>query len=228
MQLNILSNNMTECKTNQATTTTIIMIKNTLAIESIATHPDFRHLASIADISVDLRYASPHNFVGRDLYAPVDCAWLHQHAAQSLERAVAWLKQERGDVSLRVLDALRPQRVQEALWAALQGTDLLMYLANPVRGSIHSFGMAVDITLVDLSGHELDMGTPFDDLSERSHPAKEAALLAKNELTAQQIRHRQLLRDAMRHGGFVGISSEWWHFDCGDRDLVRSEYTRIL
>jgi len=203
-------------------------MNNTLAIESITTHPDFMRLASIADISVDLRYASPHNFVGRNLYAPVDCAWLHQHAAQSLERAVAWLKQERGDVSLRVLDALRPQRVQEALWAALQGTDLLMYLANPERGSIHSFGMAVDITLVDQAGHELDMGTPFDDLSERSHPAKEAALLAKNEITAQQISHRQLLRDAMRHGGFVGISSEWWHFDCGDRDLVRNEYTRIL
>ena len=203
------------------------MIK-TLPIESIATHPDFRHLTTIDGISVDLRYASPNNFVGRDLYAPVDCAWLHQHAAEGLERAVAWLARERSEVSFRVLDALRPQRVQEALWSSLQGTDLLMYLANPVRGSIHSFGMAVDITLVDRDGKELDMGTPFDDLSERSHPALENALLAKNEITVQQISHRQLLRDAMHHAGFAGIGSEWWHFDFGDRDIVRAQYTRIL
>ena len=125
-------------------------------------------------------------------------------------------------------DALRPQRVQEALWAALEGTPLRMYLANPVRGSIHSFGMAVDITIVDAQGHELDMGTPFDDLSERSHPKLEAEQLAKNQITQPQINNRCLLREAMQHGGFAGISTEWWHFDCGDRDVVRAQYTRIL
>ena len=122
----------------------------------------------------------------------------------------------------------RSQRVQEQLWAALQGTDLLGYLANPVRGSIHSFGMAVDITLVDRSGNELDMGTPFDDLSERSHPALEDEMLARGELSAEQIANRRLLRAAMIPGGFTGISSEWWHFDCGDRNVVRAEYTRVL
>ena len=142
--------------------------------------------------------------------------------------AVAWLARERADLRLLVLDALRPQRVQEQLWDALQGTDLLGYLANPVRGSIHSFGMAVDITLVDQNGDELAMGTPFDDLSERSHPALEEAMLSRGEITTRQIGNRQLLRDAMYEGGFKGINSEWWHFDCGDRDLVRAEYTRIL
>ena len=200
----------------------------TLPVESIADHPDFRPLASIAGITVDLRYASANNFVGRDLYSPLDCGWLHQHAAEGLEKAVRWLALSRPDVGLLVLDALRPQRVQEQLWAALQGTDLLGYLANPVRGSIHSFGMAVDITLVDRNGNELDMGTPFDDLSERSHPALEDTMLARGELSAEQIANRRLLRDAMIHGGFIGISSEWWHFDCGDRNVVRAEYTRVL
>ena len=88
--------------------------------------------------------------------------------------------------------------------------------------------MAVDITLVDREGRELDMGTPFDDLTERSHPALEDAMLARGELNAAQIANRQLLRDAMAHGGFKGINSEWWHFDCGDRDVVRAEYTRVL
>ena len=141
---------------------------------------------------------------------------------------MAWLKQKRPQLRPLVLDALRPQRVQEQLWEALQGTELLGYLANPVRGSIHSFGMAVDITLVDNSGKELDMGTLFDDLTERSHPALESAMLLRGELSATQIGNRQLLRDAMHEGGFKGINSEWWHFDCGDRDVVRAEYTRIL
>ena len=197
-------------------------------VESIASHPDFRPLSSIAGVSVELRYGTADNFVGRDLYSPLDCAWLHRHAAEGLEKTVAWLARERADLSLLILDALRPQRVQEQLWDALQGTDLLGYLANPVRGSIHSFGMAVDITLVDKNGEELAMGTPFDDLSERSHPALEESMLSRGEITTRQIGNRQLLRDAMYEGGFKGISSEWWHFDCGDRDAVRAEYTRIL
>ena len=203
-------------------------MQRTQPVESISSHPDFRPLSSVAGIGVELRYASADNFVGRDLYSPLDCAWLHRHAAEGLEKAVAWLALERPGVGMLVLDALRPQRVQEQLWEALQGTDLLSYLANPVRGSIHSFGMAVDITLVDSQGCPFDMGTPFDDLSERSHPALENAMRARGELNETQVDNRQLLRDAMRAGGFSGINSEWWHFDCGNRDLVRAEYTRIL
>ena len=200
----------------------------TLTCEEIAGHPAFRHLDSVAGIAVDLRYATPDNFVGRDLYTPLDCAWLHRDAAAALERVVAWLAERQPDCKVLVLDALRPQRVQEQLWQALQGTELLGYIADPARGSIHSFGMALDLTLLDAQGRELDMGTGFDDLSERSHPALEARLLAGGELTRQQIDNRRLLRDAMFQAGWVGINSEWWHFDCGDRLLVRRDYTRVL
>lgn len=197
------------------------------AISDIAACPQFRHLSSVAGIAVDLRYATPHNFVGRDLYSPYDCAWLHQDAAAALEQTVAWLAANRPGYTALVLDALRPQRVQQQLWDALDGTGLQMYLADPARGSIHSFGMALDITLLDQTGREVDMGTGFDDLTERSHPAREAVLLARGELTQAQVGNRQLLRDAMAHAGFVGISSEWWHYDFGDRDLVRQTYQRV-
>jgi D-alanyl-D-alanine dipeptidase len=200
----------------------------TVASEDVAGSPEFRHLASIEGIAIDLRYATANNFVGRDLYSPFDCAWLHVQAAQALEKVVAWLRARRPGCTPLVLDALRPQRVQQQLWDALDGTDLQMYLANPVRGSIHSYGMALDITILDEHGRELDMGTGFDDMTELSHPALEAAHLAGGQLTAQQLANRLLLREAMNEAGFVGIRTEWWHFDCGDRELVRQTFRRVL
>ena len=200
----------------------------TIASEDVAHDPAFRHLSSIKGIAVDLRYATPNNFVGRDLYAPYDCAWLHRDAAAALERVVAWLRARRPDCTPLVLDALRPQRVQQQLWDALAGTDLQMYLAEPQRGSIHSFGMALDLTLLDDRGRELDMGTGFDDMTALSHPALEAGFLAGGELTPAQVANRRLLRDAMFQAGFVGINTEWWHFDCGDRNVVRATFRRVL
>ncbi|MTV38542.1 M15 family metallopeptidase [Duganella radicis] len=196
--------------------------------EAIPGHPDFRRLDSVAGIAVDLRYATADNFVGRDLYSPLDCHWLHKDAAAALERAVAWLAARKPEYTLLVLDALRPQRVQEQLWTALQGTDLLTYIAEPTRGSIHSFGMALDLTLRDADGRELDMGTGFDDLSEHSHPALEQQLHARGELSQRHIDNRRWLRAAMLNNGWHGINTEWWHFDCGDRQHVREHYTRVL
>ena len=191
-------------------------------------HAAFRHLSTIGGIDIDLRYAGPHNFIGRDLYSPYDCAWLHADAAEALERVVAWLAVARPGARALVLDALRPQRVQQELWDALAGTDLQLYLAEPARGSIHSYGMALDITLLDDAGHEFDMGTGFDDMTELSHPALEEGFLARGDLTQQQVDNRQLLRAAMFQAGFVGIKTEWWHFDCGDRDRVRNQFRRVL
>ena len=200
----------------------------TLASEDIAGSEAFRHLSSIAGIAVDLRYAGANNFVGRDLYAPFDCAWLHVEAATALEQAVAWLADTAPGHTLLVLDALRPQRVQQQLWDALEGTGLQMYLAHPARGSIHSYGMALDVTILDPQGRELDMGTGFDDMSDLSHPALEDGFLATGKLSQEQVDHRRLLRGAMCGAGFLGITTEWWHFDCGDRERVRTTFRRVL
>jgi D-alanyl-D-alanine dipeptidase len=199
-----------------------------VSCESIASNPDFRPLASVDNLRVDLRYATAANFMRRDMYSPLDCAWAHRDALDGLTRAITWLTRQRRNVHLCVLDALRPQRVQEAMWAALEGTPLTEYLASPERGSIHSFGMAIDATLVDDDGQEYDMGTAFDDMTELSHPGLEAAFLKAGALDAEHVSNRHLLREAMRRGGFTGISTEWWHFDCGDRTQVRATYARVL
>jgi zinc D-Ala-D-Ala dipeptidase len=195
--------------------------------EHIASHPDFCRLSEIPGVAVDLRYAGPHNFVGRDLYGTLDCAWLHRLAAEGLERAAARLAHDAPDTRVLVLDALRPHRVQVRLWEHLDGTGLRQYVADPALGSIHTFGMALDVTLVDVAGRELDMGSGFDEMNERSHPRLEAAHLASGVLAPAQVRHRELLRSAMSAGGFNGIDNEWWHFDMLDRSHVRQHFIRV-
>jgi len=195
--------------------------------EDIASHPDFRRLSSIPEVAVDLRYAGLRNFVGRDLYGALDCSWLHRLAAEGLERAAEQLAREAPGHRLLVLDALRPHRVQVQLWDHLDGTGLRQYVADPARGSIHSFGMALDATLIDATGRELDMGTGFDEMTELSHPRLEAQHLASGALTRMQLQHRALLRRVLTLGNFNGIDNEWWHFDMLDRQHVRQHFTRI-
>lgn len=195
--------------------------------EHITADSGFRHLSSITDITVDLRYASSRNFVGRDLYGALDCAWLHELAAAGLESAVVCLASEAPGHRVLVLDALRPNRVQVQLWKHLDGSGLRQYVADPVRGSIHSFGMALDVTLLDAGGRELDMGSGFDEMSEVSHPRLEPVHLASGALTPIHIGNRELLRQVMAAGGFNGIENEWWHFDMLDRQHVRQHFTRI-
>jgi D-alanyl-D-alanine dipeptidase len=195
--------------------------------EDIASNPAFRRLSSVPHLAVDLRYAGVDNFVGRDLYGALDCAWLHHLAAAGLERAVTLLAREAPGHRLLVLDALRPHRVQIQLWDHLEGTDLRQYVADPARGSIHSFGMALDATLIDPEGRELDMGSGFDEMTQRSHPRLEAQHLASGELTAVQHRNRELLREALCQSGFRGIDNEWWHFEMLDRQHVRERFVRV-
>jgi zinc D-Ala-D-Ala dipeptidase len=199
----------------------------TVRCEDIASHPDFRRLATLAEVAVDLRYAGPDNFVGRDLYGDLDCAWLHRLAAEALSTAAAWLAREAAGHRLLVLDALRPHRVQVQLWDHLDGSGLRQYVADPARGSIHSFGMALDVTLLDAAGRELDMGSGFDEMTERSHPRLEARHLADAVLTEAQVHRRRLLRQAMGAGGFTGVDNEWWHFDLLDRTHVRQHFVRV-
>lgn len=200
---------------------------NSVRCEDVATHAEFRHLATLRDIAVDLRYAGVDNFVGRDLYGTLDCAWLHHLAATGLESAAALLAREAPGHRLLVLDALRPHRVQIELWDYLEGTDLRQYVADPALGSIHSFGMALDVTLLGPDGRELDMGTGYDEMRELSHPRLDAHHLATGELTPQQHRNRELLRDVLVRSGFQGIDNEWWHFDMLDRRHVRQTFTRV-
>lgn len=201
-----------------------------MRVEDIGASVNFRHLRTLGGqppIAMDLRYVGRNNFAGRSLYGRLDCAWLRKEAADGLETAAAWLHRQRPGWRLLVLDALRPQRVQEAIWVDVAGTPSQEYFAHPERGSIHSYGMAVDVTLLAPDGSEADMGSGFDEMSERSHPVLHEQHLASGVLKPAQVDLRNDLLHAMQHGGFSGIPNEWWHFDHGDRSRVRRELPRI-
>lgn len=198
-----------------------------IRVEDIAAHPDYRHLRTLQGVAHDLRYVGNDNFAGRSLYGRLDCAWLRREAAEGLEAAARWLAAERPGWRLLVLDALRPQRVQEAIWVDVAGTPSQEYFANPERGSIHSYGMAVDVTLQAPDGSEADMGSGFDEMTPRSHPALEAQQLAEGAITRDHIAAREALRGAMTAGGFQGIPTEWWHFNFGDPERIRRELPRV-
>ncbi|MBY0431683.1 MAG: D-alanyl-D-alanine dipeptidase [Rhodospirillales bacterium] len=151
------------------------------------------------DVTLDLAYATPENFTGRPVYARAEC-WLHGDAAVLLHRAIA-LAAPLG-LRFRVFDAFRPQEAQWALWNHTPDPD---FLADPRRGSAHSRGVAIDLTLMDEHGRDLDMGTPFDAFTPLSHHGS-------TEIPVQAQRNRHLLLGLMSAAGWDFYSKEWWHY----------------
>ena len=154
-------------------------------------------------IRVEVRYATPDNFMKEALYPEARCL-LRREVAEALSRVQTALEQ-RG-MGLKIFDGYRPLSVQKKMWAKF---PLEGYVANPAKGSNHNRGAAVDLTLVDAQGNELPMPSAYDEFSERSHRDYMKAAPA-------EISNRQILQDAMEKEGFHGISTEWWHFDFKD------------
>jgi zinc D-Ala-D-Ala dipeptidase len=153
-----------------------------------------------ADIEIDIAYATAANFTGRPVYARPGC-WLHADAAALLVVA-ANLARPLG-YRLRVLDAFRPAEAQWVLW---NHTPDPGFLADPRRGSPHSMGAAVDLTLVEAaSGNALDMGTDFDAFTPLSHHGSQ-------DIPPEAQRNRHLLMGIMTTAGWDFYRNEWWHY----------------
>jgi len=154
-------------------------------------------------VIIELAYATPRNITGAPVYRHAIC-YLNDEAAGKLVRAVE-LARPLG-LRLKVFDALRPSEAQWVLWNAKPDPE---FLADPRRGSPHSRGAAVDLTLIDGTGVALDMGTAFDAFTPLSHHAN----LGVSE-TAQ--RNRLLLLGLMTAAGWDFYRNEWWHYQLFD------------
>jgi D-alanyl-D-alanine dipeptidase len=151
-------------------------------------------------IIVDLKYATEDNFTKKRLYDSNTC-FLRKSTAVKLDAVQKEL--ERMNLGLKVWDCYRPLAVQRSLWAILPDER---YVADPKTGSRHNRASAVDATLVDSQGKELQMPTGFDDFSLRADHHY-------HDLPDQAIRNRELLKNLMEKAGFIPLSEEWWHYD---------------
>ena len=155
------------------------------------------------DVAIDMMYARSENFTGKVVYQHALC-FLHPQAEAALRRAA--LAARGFGFRLKVFDAFRPQEAQEALWASMPDPH---YVADPAKGSNHTRGVALDLTLINSLDQELDMGTLVDTMTPGSHHFHPAH-------SAEVMLNRMHLLTIMLEAGFVHHPYEWWHYQLPD------------
>ena len=157
----------------------------------------------IPNIVVDIKYATADNFTKKIVY-PSDQCYLIDTVAQALKLAA----QDFSDLGyvIKIWDGYRPLKMQHIFWKLVPDPN---YVADPKQGSRHNRGCAVDVTLVDDAGQELDMGTSFDDFTTKAHRDY-------SNFSPVVLKNRQILQTIMEKHGFMGWHKEWWHFDFKD------------
>ena len=162
---------------------------------------DFVRLKDLsADFVYELKYATPDNFLKQAVYDCGEC-YLRKSTAEALVKANEAFKQL--GYRIKLFDCYRPLSVQKKMWKILPGTH---YVANPAKGSKHNRGAAVDLTLVDAQGKELNMGTPFDFFGKEAHHTY-------TEHSKEVLENRKLLKETLDKFNFKSIYSEWWHYE---------------
>ena len=162
---------------------------------------DFVRLKDLSpDFVYELKYATPDNFLKQAVYDCGEC-YLRKSTAEALVKANEAFKQL--GYCIKLFDCYRPLSVQKKMWKILPGTH---YVANPAKGSKHNRGAAVDLTLVDAQGKELNMGTPFDFFGKEAHHTY-------TEHSKEVLENRKLLKETLDKYNFKSIYSEWWHYE---------------
>ena len=151
------------------------------------------------NVELSIQYATSNNFTGKPVYKRAAC-YLHPEAEHLLRKAVKLA--ENLSLKLRIFDAFRPSEAQQILWNHTPDPD---FLVDPSRGSPHSRGAAIDLTLVNLHGYALKMGTKFDAFTNHSHHGNTG-------VSAEAQQNRALLMGIMTTAGWDFYRNEWWHY----------------
>ena len=157
-------------------------------------------------IQVDLVNSDPkNNYFRENYYNDLDKAYLRKEVITKLSNAQRILKSNRSKFSLLILDAARPRSVSKMMYEKMKGTKFEKYVANPKKGSMHNYGIAVDITIVDEKGRELDMGfSPFRKSTLELY-WQFAKMKMGFKLNKDQADNRKLLSDTMKKAGFTSL-----------------------
>lgn len=179
-------------------------------------------------IQVDLVNSDPEkNYFRENYYNGLDKAYLRKEVAIKLSDAQKILRTKHPKYSLLILDAARPRSVSKKMYVKMKGTKFEKYVANPKKGSMHNYGIAVDITIVDENSKEIDMGfSPFRK-SKLELYWQFAKLKMGFKLNKEQAENRKILSDTMKRAGFLPLTLEWWHFNGMPKDEARKKYQII-
>lgn len=160
----------------------------------------------IPGIVVDLAYAGSNNVCGQRIY-DIDNAYLRKSTAEKLRQVQLELMLQ--GFGLKIWDAYRPPSAQFKLWEVMPDPR---YVVDPHQGySYHSRGVAVDLTIIDHTGRELEMPSRFDEFSPLANRDF-------SDVSALQAKNARLLEEVMQRYGFNSIFNEWWHFTDSERD----------
>jgi D-alanyl-D-alanine dipeptidase len=152
------------------------------------------------DFVFDMKYATADNFLKEKVYPCDECFLRVKTVKALLEANKSFI--EKG-FKIKLYDCYRPRAIQKKMWRIVPDAN---FVANPKKGSIHNRGGAVDISLVDSLGLEVDMGTRFDFFGE------EASHNYQN-LSDEILANRKLLKEIMLQNNFKIFESEWWHYN---------------
>jgi len=152
------------------------------------------------DFVYDMKYATADNFLKAKVYDCAECYLRLKTVKALIEANAEFIKM---GYKIKLFDCYRPLDIQKRMWKIVSNPS---YVADPSKGSIHNRGGAVDITLVDFNGKELNMGTTFDFFGiEASHNYQ--------NFSQEILKNRRLLKKIMRNHGFNSFDSEWWHYN---------------
>lgn len=161
-------------------------------------------LVDITELSsmfyLDIRYATSNNFLKEPLYDCTKCLLLPEVAEAVINANYYFCDRS---YALKFFDCYRPLSVQKQMWKKVPNP---IYVADPVIGSVHNRGAAVDLTLVTLEGEPVDMGTDYDFFGRKAH-------IDNFNLPEEVIANRKVLQEGLLQFGFATIQSEWWHFN---------------
>jgi D-alanyl-D-alanine dipeptidase len=185
--------------------------------------PDSEASISLAPIAVPEPSGEPLTVIEhrrvRLLSAYWHAGWIHAVPTSALRQTVANRLYKVAEalphpLGLAVFDAWRPLALQREIYeAAYADPDLPPgFVARPTDDPStpppHVTGGAVDLTLT-FDGAALALGTSFDAFI----PQANAIAFEDTDSSVRSL--RRLLYWRMSEQGFVGIRSEWWHFEYG-------------
>jgi D-alanyl-D-alanine dipeptidase len=158
------------------------------------------------NVIIETPYSSSQNFCQEKLYGNYgnNFIYLHQDAYNCLSKAIILARQQ--NLKIKIWDGYRPLEVQAFM--AEKHPDFVRdgFVSHPLEGvATHVRGIAVDLTLVNSFNQELEMGSEFDEMSDKSHhDSKKISELA--------IKNRDILIEIMLKAGFQKYQEEWWHY----------------